>query len=143
MLKISLPIDYFLSIGITSQFNLLTSMLSQQLSDRHNMTITIEIGETIQITGGDLMTLNLVLSDIQCSAIRFRNTLLDLSEKPSKPIMNFLVGVSEYQLIEDDSLLYILCFTLAQVTYFNKTNIIEIHDTIDSLYDQTIGSHAK
>jgi len=89
------------------------------------------------------MTLNLVLSDIQCSAIRFRNTLLDLSEKPSKPIMNFLVGVSEYQLIEDDSLLYILCFTLAQVTYFNKTNIIEIHDTIDSLYDQTVSYHAK
>jgi hypothetical protein len=143
MLKISLPIDYFLSIGITNQFNLLTSMLSMQLSDRHNMSITIEIGETIQITGGDLMTLNLVLSDIQCSAIRFRNTLLDLSEKPSKPIMNFLVGVSEYQLIEDDSLLYILCFTLAQVTYFNKTNIIEIHDTIDSLYDQTVSYHAK
>jgi hypothetical protein len=143
MLKISLPIDYFLSIGITSQFNLLTSMLSQQLSDRHNFPITIEIGECLSISGGDLLLLNLVLTDIQCSAIRFRNTLLDLSEQSGKPIMNLLVGISEFEIIHDESLMYILCFSLAQVAYFSKADISKVQSTLDSLFEQTVGYHVK
>ena len=144
MIKITLPIDFFLKIGITKNFNLITSMLAQQLSRRHDETILIELGDTISVTGmNNIEDLQLILTDIQCSAIRFRNTMIDAREKNSKPIMKLLVGISEREVVDDMSLLYIMCFTISQVIYYTKTPLESIYKTIDELYGQTVVYHDK
>lgn len=119
-------------------------MLAQQLSKRHDETILIELGDTISVTGMDnIEDLQLILTDIQCSAIRFRNTMIDAREKNSKPIMKLLVGISEREVVDDMSLLYIMCFTISQVIYYTKTPLESIYKTIDELYGQTVVYHDK
>jgi hypothetical protein len=144
MIKITLPIDFFLNIGITKNYNLITSMLSQQLSKRHGESIMVELGDSITISGtSNIEDLQLILTDIQCSAIRFRNTMIDVREKNSKPIMKLLVGISEREVVDDMSLLYIMCFTVSQVIYYTKTPLESIYKTIDELYGQTVVYHDK
>jgi len=131
---ITLPIDWFLSTGIT-KFEIATAILSRRLTEVMELSCYVDIGDCLSIQHlDDLEVIQLILTTLQEEQRKFRNSIFDIDEKPGKGFLRYLISMHNHEIIDDQTLAEIQIFSLIQICHYLKVPMNILKGRIDEVY---------